>query len=148
MKLLIKLVVFCAICSSFTSCATMINGTRQNVTVTSNPVGATVSDGVHMWTTPATISLRRKQKHLLTISKPGHLTQIVELHRAFSGVTAANIIIPFGIIGWGIDAITGAQWKLLPEAVNVNLQPLTAKEIEEQKKEKEKEQPNQELAVK
>lgn len=31
-----------------------------------------------------------------------------------------------GLIGWGVDAATGAQYKLVPETVNVELQPAKA----------------------
>ncbi len=111
-------------CLSVTSCASIINGRRQNIDVSSNPVGATVSDGVSTWTTPAKISLKRGQKHLLTLSKPGYETQAVELHRAISGAVFGNILLG-GFIGWGVDACTGAQWKLIPETVNVQLRPIT-----------------------
>src|SRR5581483_3619838 len=88
----------------FTSCASIINGRRQNVTVASNPPGAIVSDGKGTWTTPATISLERKSDHILTISKPGYHPQSVVLHHVISGAVAGNLIAG-GFIGWGVDAV-------------------------------------------
>lgn len=113
--------------SSLTSCASIINGRRQNVTVTSNPVGATVSDGNTSWVTPATISLSRKENHLLTFSKPGFEAEVVQIHRTMSGVVAANLVLgPFALIGWGVDAISGGQWTLVPQTVTAHLRPVTS----------------------
>jgi len=109
-------------CSSLTSCASIIHGRRQEVAVSSNPVGATVSDGSNVWTTPTKVSLPRNSAQLLTVSKPGYQPQTVRLERTISGVVFANILAG-GVIGWGVDAISGAQWKLLPETVDVTLVP-------------------------
>lgn len=126
-KNMLNIGLFFGALSAFTSCATIINGPRQNIAVTSNPVGATVTDGKSSWTTPATISLTRKEAHLLAFSKPGYATQVVEMHRAMNSAVIANILIPFGsLIGWGIDASTGAQWKLVPDTVNIELKPESA----------------------
>ena len=114
--------IFCALMVfSLTGCATVINGRTQEVEVTSNPIGASVSDGVTVWTTPAKISLKRNSTHQLTIYKEGYQPQVVRLDRTLSGAVAGNILLPFGLVCWGIDAITGAQWKLLPEVVSVDL---------------------------
>lgn len=121
-KKLIQICLFVAVCSSFTSCASIIHGRRQEVSVTSNPAGAVVSDGRSSWTTPAVISLKRKQKHILTVSKPGYETQSIELHRVISGAVAGNLILG-GLPGWGVDAISGAQWRIIPETIAVQLRP-------------------------
>ena len=114
--------IFCTlIVFSLTGCATVINGRTQEVEVTSNPIGASVSDGVTVWTTPAKISLKRNSTHQLTFFKEGYEPQVVRLERTLSGAVAGNILLPFGLVGRGIDAITGAQWKLLPEVVTVDL---------------------------
>ena len=117
-----KLSLFLFICSSLTSCASIIHGRRQEVAISSNPIGATVSDGSNVWTTPAKVSLPRKNPQLITISKPGYQPQTVRLERTISGVVFANVLAG-GIIGWGVDAISGAQWKLIPETVDVTLVP-------------------------
>ena len=122
----IKIIALFAFCCSLTSCASIVHGRRQEVDVTSNPPGATVSDGVQTWTTPAKISLARKTTHQLTFSKPGYETHVVQLHRAISGAVAGNLLAG-GLIGWGVDAISGAQWKLIPEMVSVTLHPQVAK---------------------
>ena len=42
----------------------------------------------------------------------------------FSGAVAGNLIAG-GLIGWGVDAISGAQYKLVPETVNLTLNELS-----------------------
>jgi hypothetical protein len=123
-KTLINYALLAAIACSFTSCASIIHGRKQEVSVSTNPTGATVSDGVQSWTTPAVITLPRKRECVLTISKPGYEPQAIQLHRVISGAVAANLIAG-GFIGWGVDAISGAQWRLVPETLTVQLRPDT-----------------------
>lgn len=106
-----------------TSCASIINGRTQTVSISTNPPGAVVTNGKTQWTTPAVVELKRKDPQLLTITKPGFRPQTVKLERAFSGAVCGNIILG-GVIGWGVDALTGAQWRLIPENVAVDLIPL------------------------
>jgi hypothetical protein len=40
-----------------------------------------------------------------------------------SGAVAGNLLAG-GVIGWGVDAISGAQWRLEPEALSVSLRPV------------------------
>lgn len=104
-------------------CATVVHGTSQKIPVTSEPMGANVNiDGTANYMTPVTLELQRKFDHLLTISKEGYKTEIVKLIHTLSGAVAGNIIAG-GLIGWGIDAASGAQYKLIPETVHVVLKP-------------------------
>ena len=109
--------------TAFSSCASIINGTRQKVSITTNPPGAMISDGVATYQTPATLDLKRGQDHILTITKEGHEPETVRLTRVISGAVAGNILAG-GLIGWGVDAISGAQWRLEPETLAVNLRPV------------------------
>lgn len=111
-------------CTAFSSCASIIHGTRQKVTVTSLPEGATVSDGERTFTTPCVLNLKRNKDHMLTISKPGYQTETAQLTHVISGAVAGNIIAG-GPIGWGVDAISGAQWRLVPDALSVRLNPVS-----------------------
>ena len=124
-KNLAVLALLVSICSGVTSCASIIHGKRQEISVSTNPPGASVSDGTNTWMTPARISLERKKTHLLTFSKAGYHTQTVPINRVISSAVFANILIPGGIIGWGIDAISGAQWRLVPEQIVMDLHPTT-----------------------
>ncbi|HXF29653.1 MAG TPA: PEGA domain-containing protein [Chlamydiales bacterium] len=118
-----KLCLFFSLCSSLTSCASIINGPRQQITVSSNPPGVAVTDGVTTWITPVKLSLPRAKAHVLTFYKRGYKPQTVKLTRKISGATFGNIIMPLGLIAWGIDVASGAQWKLIPEKVDVTMEP-------------------------
>jgi hypothetical protein len=105
------------------ACATVIHGTKEDVSVTTNPSDASVSDGTTKLQTPAVFDLKRNQDYLLTISKPGYETETVKIKHVISGAVAGNIILG-GLIGWGIDAADGAQWRLEPDTIVVTLRPL------------------------
>jgi hypothetical protein len=114
--------------SMITGCASIINGRRQEIAVSSAQSGVTVSDGVQTWTTPAHIIVSRKNPQLLTFSKPGYETQTVHLYRSFSGITFLNVLlVPLWPIGVGIDALSGGMWTLEPDTVAVDLRPAASK---------------------
>ena len=123
-KYFYKLVIVSQLCVLFTGCATIIHGRRQNVSVSTNHPGATISDGVNTVTAPAMLNLKRDRDYLLTISKPGFETETVKVTHVIDGLVALNLLTPGVVIGWGVDAISGAQWRLEPETISVNLRPL------------------------
>ena len=103
-------------------CATIVSGTNQKVSVTSQPSGAKVTaDGKMTSTTPTDFTLERKSDHTLEFSKEGYKTATVMLKRTINGMLAGNILIG-GIIGTGVDAISGANNKLIPERVHIALE--------------------------
>jgi hypothetical protein len=58
-----------------TGCATIMHGTRQDVSITSVPSGAAVTiNGQDKGKTPVAVELPRKDKHLLKLELPGYLT--------------------------------------------------------------------------
>jgi PEGA domain-containing protein len=126
-KLLSKLCFTSLLCTLLPGCATIVHGTRQKVSVTTNPPGASVSDGMTTLQTPATFNLERDRDYILTITKPGYDTETVRVTHVISGAVAGNILAG-GLIGWGVDAISGAQWRLEPETLSVNLRQLQANE--------------------
>ena len=102
---------------SVTSCASIINGTTQNVGVSSNPSGAkAIIDKNMEITTPATVPLSRKSNHVIEVKKEGYEDASVAISQSPSGWLAANVLI-FGvgiIIGGIIDFVTGGAYKLTP----------------------------------
>ena len=106
-----------------TSCATIINGTTQRIPVDSNPQGATVCvNGNVEGCTPTTIEVKRKRDHLLTLSKEGYQTESFQLQHVLSGAVAGNLVAG-GFIGWGVDACSGGQYRIVPETVYVDMKP-------------------------
>ena len=114
------LLVFVALFSS--GCATIVSGTNQKVSVTSQPPGAKVTaDGKMTATAPTDFTLDRKSDHTLEFSKEGYKTATVMLKRTINGMLAGNILLG-GLIGTGIDAVSGANNKLIPERVDIALE--------------------------
>lgn len=105
-------------------CASIVHGSGQEVPISSDPTGADVYvDGEDVGKTPVTPNLKRKRAHQVTFEKPGYRTEHRVIHRVLSGAVAGNILAG-GLIGWGVDAVTGAQWRLVPEQLHAELDKL------------------------
>ena len=82
--------------------------------------------GPILGTTPAVFKLKRKGSYSVTFKKPGYLSQTVQVTNKVAGSGSAGVagnIIFGGIIGLGVDASTGAAKDLIPNPLNVDLQP-------------------------
>ncbi len=105
-------------------CATIINGTKQKVSVASSPPNATVIvDQVPQGKTPLVVKLKRKQTHVVRIERVGYKPYETLLNRDTSdwGVWG-NIIVCCGLIGMGVDAMTGAFYDLEPRDIYMELE--------------------------
>ncbi len=119
----LKLIAVAAVVIFLSGCATIMTGTTQKVAVTSNPSGAVAKvDGGMAAVTPTIFNLERKTDHTIEISKEGYRLATVILRHTLSGATAGNILVG-GIIGLAVDGCSGAMYKLVPERVDVNLEP-------------------------
>lgn len=117
-----KILAVMAAVPFLTGCATVISGSNQKVNVNSIPSGAMAKvDGNMAAVTPTVFTLERKVDHTVEISKAGYRTATVILRHTINGATAGNIIAP-GIIGIGVDALSGAMYKLVPDRVDVTLE--------------------------
>jgi uncharacterized protein YceK len=104
-------------------CATVLKGTTQRVPIASEPAGASVIiDGQPAGTTPTKADLDRKHSHLISLELAGYEVENVPVINSVGGAVAGNILVG-GLIGWGVDATTGAQYNLHPETVSVRLRP-------------------------
>ena len=107
--------------TTLASCATIMQGSSQEVSIASQPTGASVYlDGALAGTTPHVASLKRKDKHVIRIEMDGYEPFELPLSRATSGWVWGNIVFG-GIPGLAVDAITGGMYKLKPETVNATL---------------------------
>ncbi len=119
-----------ALCST-AACATVTRGTNDTFTVTSSPPGAAVktSNGYACDQTPCTFKMPRKSDFAVDITKPGykpwsgHVTNKVA--NAGAAGMAGNVLVG-GLIGVGVDAVTGASLDLTPNPLNVTLEPQPA----------------------
>ena len=105
---------------SLCGCASIFTGTKSKVRVESNPPGARVQvDGLDKGQTPTSVSLKRGSSgQTVTLSKQGYKPKSFEPDTEFNPVSVLNL---FSLLGWGIDAATGAMWVYKPTFYTINL---------------------------
>ena len=92
--------------------------------ISSDPSGAEVQvDGIVRGRTPVDVEMKRKRNHLVTISKEGFETENIPVVQDLGGAVWGNIVLG-GLIGWGVDATSGAQYNLNPPTIFLKLVPL------------------------
>lgn len=107
-------------------CATIIHGTKQDVSISSDPPRANLkvvgAGGLEMFNgvTPAVVTLSRKSEYDVFISMDGYKEQRVHISKEFDAWYLGNLLCG-GIIGLIIDAANGAMNKLSPEVINVTM---------------------------
>ena len=98
---------------SLTSCATIFCGSKTQVTFNSDiQERATLTiDGVKHTnvTFPYTTKIRRGfHETVVKAESPSYLTETLIINKNFNAVSVLNLL---DILGWGIDAATGAMMK-------------------------------------
>jgi hypothetical protein len=101
-------------------CASIINGTSQDVGFRSVPSGATVTVSGQTSTTPTTLKLSRSQEHTATFTKDGHPDRQANLKQKLGGAFYGNIALG-GIIGMAVDMGNGAAHSLSPGNVEMDM---------------------------
>jgi hypothetical protein len=107
------------VCSSALSgsCATIIHGSSQDLAISSNPSGATVTvDGQPAGKTPVIAKLGRGDTHKIRIELPGYEPYETAVTKSVSGWVWGNVLFG-GLIGLAVDAISGGLYYLNPEQV-------------------------------
>jgi hypothetical protein len=124
MKTFSQLAVIAAASFFLTGCASIFTGTTQTVQVNSTPSGANVSvSGLDRGQTPLPVVLKKGSNgETVTLSLPGYQQKTFQPQTVFNPVSILNL---WGILGWGIDAATGALWKYDPTLYNVQLQKVS-----------------------
>ncbi len=121
MKRFLSIVFIALSAIMFTNCASIIHGSRQSVSISSNPSKATVTiDGRDEGKTPITVDLSRKDHHMVQINLNGYLPYETKFTRKVDGWIAGNIVFG-GLIGLAVDAITGGMYKLTPDQIEADL---------------------------
>lgn len=122
--------VIAAIAMSYvlSACATIVSGTTQNVTVESEPEGATcklvrASQTIGaIANTPGTLRLNRSKDDISVVcDKEGYQQATETLSASFTGATIGNVLFG-GLIGVAIDASSGANHRY-PEYALLVLSP-------------------------
>lgn len=103
------------------SCATIVNGTYQKISVSSTPTGASVTvDGVNVGGTPVILELKRKDDHMVRLTMDGYQPFEMPITCSVSGWVWGNILFG-GLIGLAVDAGTGGMYKLTPEQIHAQM---------------------------
>jgi len=111
-------------------CATITRGTTDEVWFESDPAGARVhlQPSTIDCVTPCAQELTRKREYLVFFEKEGYEPAQVRLTPKFVGAGAAGFagnVLLGGVVGMGVDQITGASKVLRPNPVKVTLVPVT-----------------------
>jgi hypothetical protein len=119
-----------ALCALAGGCASVTRGTTENLSIASTPSGAeAIISGLENPTTcvtPCSVVVKRNADISVTIQKPGFESQVIPLTREIQGTGAAGFagnVIAGGLVGMGVDAVTGAARDHKPNPVIVTLQP-------------------------
>lgn len=110
------------------ACATITTGTSQSIAVMTDPPGASCSlsreGGVIAVVnpTPGTVTVSKSSRDIaVNCTRPGHLPGVASHAAQFQGMTVGNVLLG-GLIGFGIDAASGAL-SYYPASLTVALPP-------------------------
>lgn len=122
------------LCSSFltTSCATVFCGSKAQVTFDSDvaeKATLTIDGRKHTNVTfPYTTKIRRGfDETVVKAETENHRAEPVIINKSFNAVSVINLL---DILGWGIDAATGAITKPEFKFYQIDFQPKTEKQTE------------------
>lgn len=125
MKKQLLFVAAFAVASSIlmTSCATVFSGSRQRVVIDSNvPQSEVRIDGEMAGVTPLATKLKRGfTGQTVQVTKEGYTTETITPKTNFNAVAVLNLT---SLLGWGIDAATGAMMKYDKKQYNFLLKPV------------------------
>lgn len=126
-----RLMMLCGLALATPACATIVNGTTQELYIDSEPKGASCAidrQGAAASVvnpTPGTVKVpRHKESIVVSCSLDGYEQSNEVVASSFTGLTLANLILPGGMVGVMIDASTGANNKY-PEKIVVVMTPST-----------------------
>jgi len=120
--------VFCAAtagCLVLSGCASVVRGVNEDVRIEVTPANAEIRTSAgHACTGPCVVNVPRKKEFTVTASAPGYQTETIDVDTRVSGKGAAgmagNVIIG-GVVGVGVDAVSGATLDHYPNPVIFSL---------------------------
>jgi hypothetical protein len=129
--MIVRLALAAAIAAPCLGCASVTRGTTENISIASTPAGATAEvtglDIPMACVTPCVVQAKRNADIIVTINKEGFEPQTIPLTKEVPGTGAAGFagnILAGGLVGMGVDAVTGAAQDHKPNPVIVTLQPI------------------------
>jgi hypothetical protein len=117
------------------SCATIIHGGDQDITINTYPSGANVkiinlndNSEVGTYISPCIVNLERgydffeKGRYSIEIEKPGYAKKMILVRGSIDGWYIVGNFFSWEFLGWFlVDPATGAMWKLKPEMIYITL---------------------------
>ncbi|MDX2167770.1 MAG: PEGA domain-containing protein [Deltaproteobacteria bacterium] len=129
----LRLAILAAVTATGSGCATVMHGTQQEILVTTQPPGATVTvlPGGQTLQTPGTVRLARKDFHTVRVSQAGYCAETVYLDRVTSKAVYGNLVlvvvlVPAGLVAASVDADNGAAFFIRPDELSLTLRPIPA----------------------
>jgi len=126
--------LYCLIVSSgllllTSGCASIINGSKQEMTFNSDPAGAKVTIGERIiGITPITTSIDRRSNQTLIFEKEGYNPVKIQLTTTINPWFWGNILIG-GVIGSTTDGFSGAYNEYAPSKYLIPLAPIEDKKV-------------------
>ena len=127
---MIRLLLAAVLAAPCVGCASVTRGTTENISISSTPEGATAEisglDNPTECVTPCVVVAKRNADITVTVNKEGYQPQVIPLTKEIPGTGAAGFagnILVGGLVGMGVDAVTGAAQDHKPNPVIVTLQP-------------------------
>ena len=124
----LQLLLVLALAAILSSCATVLTGTTQRVTIDSTPPGAKIIvDGYLMGTTPARVRLDRDFNAIIDDGKDisleleGFYSDGYFLGADIEPTTILNVFCPFGFV---LDVVSGAVMRYDMDYYNFRLLPI------------------------
>jgi len=125
-----RFLIAVAAAAALGGCASATRGTTEQISIASTPSGAeaTVS-GLEVPTaciTPCVVQAKRSADITVSFAKEGYEPQVVPLTKDIAGAGAAGFagnLLLGGVVGMGVDAVTGAALDHHPNPVIVTMQP-------------------------
>src|SRR6185312_16759370 len=125
-----RIVGVLAACAMLGGCASVARGTTETISVESTPPGAEAIisglDNPMTCVTPCAFVAKRNADISVTVQKSGYEPQVVQLTKDIPAAGAAGFagnLLLGGLVGMGVDAVTGAATDHKPNPVIVTLQP-------------------------
>ena len=111
-------------CLLLFNCATIMNGTKQKIVISSSPAAAKILiDNKEQGITPLIAQLSRKDNHIVKIQLEGYQQAELIITKKISKWIWGDIVLG-SFFGLAVDAISGGLYVLKPELLNTELQKI------------------------
>lgn len=109
-----------------TGCGSITRGTSEHIAINATPSGTKIQTSTGLQCeTSCVVKIPRSDDFTVTAKYPGFQTETVNVKRKVSGGGAAGMagnLLLGGVIGIGVDAVTGAALDHYPNPVNIALE--------------------------